>query len=119
VPFAQYAKLANDGKDVSGLFTTSKDAVVNWIALQAAEEAKSLAKEREEFAKKYAAKLGYVKQTAAPSAPAHPQKTPAAPAPRHTSPSVGGSSAVPPSAGTVASATPDGGDFLGNMLVTR
>lgn len=118
VPIAEYLKTPANKR--AGLFTTTKQNLVRYIALNVADQVKAAAKERLSLIEKYAQKMGFVRQSNSPnvpsSTPSQQPSQPSRPAAPIASPSVGAGEGTPPSAGIPASQSEPAKDLASRFL---
>lgn len=114
VPVAKFAQMTPQQQ--AKHFTTTKSGLIKFISAVSAEQVKKVAKERKEFAEKYAQRLGYKKADAGSITP---QPNQPVPAPHIPSPSISGGSATPPAHGVAPNGGGDGRTLLQKMLYGR
>jgi hypothetical protein len=117
IPLAEYNKLTTaQRRDYS---TTTKEKLIAYISLNAAQQVKSVAKTQREIIERNATRLGYQKPQASPVTPQAPAATPSKPAPALVSPSVSSAAPTPPIAGAAPVPVVENTSHIARMLGSR
>lgn len=117
VPIAEFSKLPKSQQ--GDFFTTTKQALVSYIALNTAQQVKTIAQHQRETIERNATRLGYQKPQVPPVTPQASATVPAKPAPALASPSVGGGAPIAPSTGVAPAPKIEGGSTVGGLLGVR
>ena len=117
LPLTEYNNLPKSKR--AEHFTTTKQALVKYIALSTAQQVKAIAENQRAIIEKNAQRLGYQKSQVAPVAPATTPAAPTKPNAPLVSPSVSGSGPIPATTGVAPAPKVEMASTVGSLLGVR